>query len=805
MSRIVQTLVLVVIGSVAPLLSAVSQPVFSDGFEQRVVFETLTVAGAVILPPSSTIDPDTLTVENAFQVDVPVNAGGAFSLLTGDAPQLAMAVQSNGDTLLMGWFGVGYDTLSTRTTAEVLLYYYLGASFTHPFLYRQIIDRIPNDVAVLDQLEAVIAAELTNDPSVLENGSAAIVQALNSAVDTILTDALSGKSVPTRKGVRVTPSDSQSGLDIIQEFQSVRVQNNRRRPAYAYLERTVCRGSSSCPPLAHEFSISSITGITSLAAGISEVGRMIAGLTDELPLAYTPTSSDREPLPLLPGATEIDYRLTVVGAGLMPGDFGLLTPAQQTKAREINLQFVVQDLLIPFLLNVLLPANGERLNQLYGNESAGGIVGDVSNLLLGNSAFASAIQNGQFQQAFRIGAEAVLTSGSLRNRFIELVFEGVAVRNGPGLVRQYLDRAARAVAVLGVVDGVLATFDLTVAGSALGSSDAANIWTLTVTPVPVTLTARQPNATCTQNAEFEATLTDQPDAEVRVRYRFTMDPPGAGQLISLDEPGVSSLTELVTSGPNIEFSPFATAGRDSVDIKVEVEAFEGNRSGPIGEATSTANVQRPLVELTPRLTSIQDGQTVDLTASLRDSNNNTEGCTDGVAPRFIWNSTTSAGNIDVIQGLLLDRETVTYTADSSSDGADTVTVEAYLSDILIGQDTAEVRVEEQPSVVFGSLVIDTQSDDVTACVNATVAVPVVNDATRFNLRAYGGYDPFFWGTSVNDSAPPFDNGFGITYTQEDRRMGLSAGCGGAENAADTQAWLEGRFGSGWVWEILVTY
>lgn len=791
---------------VAVLLAAgtSAQPLFQDSFEERAIFDTMAVSGNVVLPPELAIDPASLVVINGVQSSgVAVDASGNFSVITGNGPQLALVVDDAGNTLLAGWFEAGNATLSARSTAEVLLYFQLGSSFSDPNLYPHIIRLIPNSPAALDAVEAAIVSALSTSPTALDSGDPGVSQALADARDAILDAA----SPAANKDVLVQ-SGRQSGVTVLNRFQSVQIQNDLRRPAFAYLDRVSCNiggssvaaGTGSCPALSDQFDVSAITGLQTLPQAIADAGRVLIGLDDELPIAYTPTITDRQYLPLETDVDSVNYRVVVVGAGLQPGIFDELNAAQQAQATSINRTFIVRDLVLPVIVNVLLPGESNRINGFIGSEAGTSFVQDLVGLIA-NPNFEGALQQGDFSGAARIGIETVLGSGAARQQMIEFLYQALHVRNlEANDLQGYLDRAATLLRVLGIVDAALAGIDVTVAGAAFGNANAADRWDIVVTPAPVFLTAQQSRATCTQNASFIAGVNADTEG-LSLRYRYSI-PPDTGQLIAADGSGQSSFQELVTDSTMIEFSPFATAGSDAVTISVAVEGFDQRRSGPLGEASGEAQVERPQVELTPRVSSVQPGASIDLTGAVQDSLNNLEGCTDGVDPRFIWSSTTSAGNIDVIQGLLLDRETVTYTGDVGQQGTDTVTVEVYLSNILIGTDTAEVRVEQDPTIVFGTYTVDTEPlEGGGFCANATVIVPNIPGATGYQLNAYNGYDRFFWGTRITGTAPPFDTGFGVPLTQEDRRLGLSGRCGDLETSL---SWFEERFGSGWIWQINVT-
>ncbi|MEM7705470.1 MAG: hypothetical protein AAF358_07970, partial [Pseudomonadota bacterium] len=85
------------------------------------------------------------------------------------------------------------------------------------------------------------------------------------------------------------------------------VQNDLRRPAFAYLERVSCNigggnvaagSNSNCPSLSDQFDVNAISGLQTLPQVIADAGRILVGLDDALPIAYTPTLTERQYLPL---------------------------------------------------------------------------------------------------------------------------------------------------------------------------------------------------------------------------------------------------------------------------------------------------------------------------------------------------------------------------------------------------------------------------------------------------------------------------------------------------------------------------
>ncbi|MEM9530309.1 MAG: hypothetical protein AAGA23_05280 [Pseudomonadota bacterium] len=786
-------------------VSAQAQELFSDSFEQRVIFDTQSVNGSVVLPAGISLGLDDVTVENAVAAGAPVAANGSFELPAGLSPQLSAVVDSAGNAVLLGWLAPGYTNITSRTTAEVLLYLRVGGTTTHPLLYRQIIDLMADETAALDAIEQALVAALAANPAALVEGNQALTQALDDAVTQIIADA----TPPQVKAVQVTPGE-QSGIEVLTAFQAIQVRNRRLRPAVAYVDRTQCTvsgvpspaGSGACPAYSQDFPVPAVTGVDTLPAQVQSIADVIPQLDLPLPGAYDPVTTLPQLLPVTEDSDSNDYSVRIVGPGLDPGIFDQLTAEQRNELLRVNAEYVVRHLVLPYVVNLILPTESTRLDQLL-SQGENTLVRDITNLLLTVTSFQQAVTSGDYISSAEAGINSILRPGSVRDRAIPIILRALFVRADSLRLEAFIDRAHRVLDALSITGGMLANVDQTVLGYGFGTSNLADEWMVNVTPVPVSLTGNPSRASCAEPAVFRAQLSESPGT-TEVRYRYVINA-NLGQLRDPNDLSNVSGREIVTASNKVEFLPLASNFSDSVEILVDVEAVADGRVVLLGSARATATIDPLTPRLTPRLTSLMPEATVELTAALQDGRNNVN-CEGTVTPNFIWSSTDSAGTLDVAQGLVTNQATVTYEA-GESQGTDTVTVEVFVNGDSVGTATAEVRVETQPSIVLGTFVldIDPASDNPPTnrfCYNATIMVPDVG-GSRYRMSAYGGFDPDFYGSRISDSGPPFDNGFGVTYTQEDRRFALSATCG-PENPG-SEAWLRSRFGEGWVWEITVDY
>jgi hypothetical protein len=76
-------------------------------------------------------------------------------------------------------------------------------------------------------------------------------------------------------------------------------------------------------------------------------------------------------------------------------------------------------------------------------------------------------------------------------------------------------------------------------------------------------------------------------------------------------------------------------------------------------------------------------------------------------------------------------------------------------------------------------------------------------ATSYRLVSRGGFDPEFYGERIDKFGPPFESESLQQRPAGVHWWGLSGAFGGADAAASQKEYMDGRFGSGWDWRVLI--
>lgn len=87
--------------------------------------------------------------------------------------------------------------------------------------------------------------------------------------------------------------------------------------------------------------------------------------------------------------------------------------------------------------------------------------------------------------------------------------------------------------------------------------------------------------------------------------------------------------------------------------------------------------------------------------------------------------------------------------------------------------------------------------------HAICEVSHVAGATSYRLVSRGGNDPDFYGEQINKFGPLFDSDHLPARPAGVHWWGLSGSFGPIEDAGSQKAWMDGRFGSGWDWRVLI--
>lgn len=448
--------------------------------------EPFVVPGAVALPAGSGINAASLQVVCGNAGTAP-DANGVFELeLPDGSGTLGFARLDRGGPLLMGWLGTDAVTLSSRSTAEALLYLGLGGWLLPSTAQPALRDRIAALGSELDPLETVVAAEILAHPEGLPAHSPSIQATLVATMN----ELLEREGDRFARGVLVEPFGEHSGVAVLNTggLQSITLRNSYRRRVWVSVDRTAWVDDADRE---HEIDEPALTfempPVAGFAGVIGTIGDYFAGN-----VAYTPVEHGPVALRHWPDSKYTRYEVITGGMGVVPPDGDdALTQSQLDAIEYTALKTVVWDFFLPLAMNVVgtlgqLEVLGDvsgldpdRLQEVTGlinycattvpaiveHASDGNpidAVGDLWNALAGNGDFQSVL------------------FGVLRNLFESLGVEG-------GHAGMAVESAADFLQLVGWIDIVGGFMDSGIIVSHIGLSDVADRWDIKVTQPVVTL------------------------------------------------------------------------------------------------------------------------------------------------------------------------------------------------------------------------------------------------------------------------------------------------------------------------------
>ncbi|MBM3495612.1 MAG: hypothetical protein FJX72_15010, partial [Armatimonadetes bacterium] len=452
-------------------------------------------AGRVVLPAGFGGSPSALRVgTSAGTTSVDANADFVCPTFVGGS-HLALVFSPNGKPMLMGWLDASRPEISARTTADVLLYYALAGQWLAGEQRSKLIGLIAERPEVQPLADA-IAAAVASDPDALFDGRASVATHLRTAKNALI-GSVSGKTTGRGRDVLIDPSTSKSGLTLIQDagaINSVSMVNRYRRRSYAFVDRvsyTIAGVGSDVtfpsPASVTGFDIEPINGVSTILGTITDMfyGNM----------AYQEKATNKIQLSLTPdNAKKTTYEVTVVGWGREQGDFARLTSAQRSKYGDMVARSLVCDFFLPLLLNAIIPAGSNKLDDMLNFTAGSEAVKDFVAALTQNApGIWQKAEAGDMEGAVWDAYQAVQTSNFLKPLLLQLIMNAIK-DNGQALA--FGEVAQKFLNVLTAGDAFLTGFDALVQSAHYAGSNRADIWKVDISapnlrlqPDPAVVTA----------------------------------------------------------------------------------------------------------------------------------------------------------------------------------------------------------------------------------------------------------------------------------------------------------------------------
>jgi hypothetical protein len=480
------------------------------------------ISASVSLPQGYTLAASSLQAQTSAGQSA-VSATGEFTATVyGDGPQLCTILGPSGKPVLLGWLGGDKKTISARSTAEVLLYFGLGA-FAHK---EHIRSWALDTIAQSSQLEAVTEAinmALAANPEALNQSPADITVAVRTAL-TALQGSRAAKPATTRslaggaagsRSVLIDPSDTRSGITPVQEtMSSVKIINAYRRRAWAYVDRVSYVPSSGgaavpSPGKITDFEIQPVSSPSGL------IGTFVDIMYGNH--AYSQVSSDPISLPLNPAdARETTYKLTVVGTGIYKGDADSITSDQSRGLYYVTGKAILRDFVLPLILNVVMNLKGEELDDFLEWTNGSAVLADLINTLfvaapgIWDKAYA-----GDMSGAIWDAYQTIQTSGTVKAVFLELMLSGF---NNIKDANRFAEYGQGFLNVLALGDIILTSIDSAVQATHAAISNRADIWDITVNGSKVRLTPAISYIMPGETATLHAAVPDATGSSGKLRF-----------------------------------------------------------------------------------------------------------------------------------------------------------------------------------------------------------------------------------------------------------------------------------------------
>ncbi len=723
--------------------------------------QPVAVTGSVVLPPGY---PAATALSLACGTGTTaVATGGAFTVATEDGgAQLAVVYGADGP-LLMGWISSAAATVSARTTAEVTLYFTLGAWLLPADGQVALRNLIAGLGTELDDLTAAIAAAAVTHPAGLTTPDPAVRTALAAAVAAARDTARQNTpgTAPGAKGLVIDPAQQQSGVAVVHQggINTITLRNAYRRRVLAFVQRTAwvdradLRHELDEPATSYE-----IDPVSGFAGVVGTIGGWLGGDN-----AYTPKASDPLPLPIVTEGRFTEFRVTVGGAGLLD-PVGLVLPNEETAFRDLAVRSVVLDYFLPMMVNFV-----SSVNQLDGlDDLLGGVAGSGDDALAFVAyckdtvpALVTHVREGDCLGAVFDLYGAVSQTGEFRTRLFHLL-EVLFVVAGAGYdnAAVALERAGNYLDLVGWFDVGGSLLDTVVVSSHLALSRQADTWWLQATLPSVHLSAApatlaQGDAADSLWVRVEDDLEDPEGWAFAYRWRCA----GAtGTLVNPAHPDDRS-NDFTTSNRRVGFvADGATAGVEAVIVEVAIT--QGGDLTPVGADTLQLTVTPRTVTLTPTTTNVA-ADAVRWFAAKCDPP-----LPEGTEVVYAWSGGGQAGTLRSADGTLAPCETAdadaTYHAGQAT-GSDEVAVTVYRvfeggERRRLGAATATASV--RPDMIEGRLVGRLNLYPEQSYYEAPVVVEFTKKpgTTRYLVHGYNYHDfTGYYGDSYLRTGPPFDS------------------------------------------------
>ena len=674
-----------------------------------------------------------LRVATAFGAERPSVTGQASVLTILADTTLAFTTNSAGKILYYGWLSPTRTTLSATTTAEVLLYYALGAYLMPPEIQERVLGIIANSDSVRSRLAPAVVSFLRANSAGLSGDTTSLMTLVAAEVAALL-PAVGGGT----RGVAIQNPGARSGVEAVQssEPNTVLIQNQYLRRAVLAVNQVGYTDASGKQQTiaAQQIALSEISLPKAADSFANTVSAWIEAYYSNktfgdgsIDAGIFRSESDKVSLQLTPAtAKKTHYRAHVLMPGLVadPALLAKLLPAQREYIDGINLKnlyirLFFEDLIAPYFLSFVAKKlagdrafietlTGELLKVMQevlpgqiellasGRRSAYDVFKQVLKSMTVDPA------TGATSETFRKIVVVILTKVAARfgginsELFLQNVSQGLNI-NGtvvPGV--------GRLVAILGAADKILGYANTARIVADAARSRQVEFWDIDVNGVKIALDPTE-------------IIAEHGAAVPGVKVNLQGSQPGEGQFFSYKwsctsgriADGKHPIANLIasTTVDSVSYQAEGAAGTtDEVVVEVTLKGPGRTDSQVLGTAKAKAYITG--LSVSPTSKTLKAEETVTLTTELKGM----RPLKPGEKVSYKWLTTRNAGELvgsaDGGTTIPVETPTATYRAHITKQGTDTVTVEASLGTTRLGSAKAAIKVGNAEPYVIESFSVD---------------------------------------------------------------------------------------------------
>ena len=677
-----------------------------------------TLNGQVALPASLALAGASVSlvlgqaaVSSAGAFQVPFSEGGfAFSQVRDAA----------GNVLVFGYLRAEQATLSTRSTAEALVYRALGLWAHAPRVRVAELTLLrTEDLASVEA--AVVSAIAAGGPSWASLANVGVGTAVKAKVASMIgAPPAAAAARKSAQGMIVSPTERVSGL--ILEGDGVgacTVTNQFRRRSLLVHTETIAKLESG-----DEFQLPEILVRTEMSPmdGLSSPLQAIFDLWVEGKSVYTPITVSLATPRFPDTAVYTKYKVYGIGPGVSPGTWSDLPESIKTEGIVLILKSVVLDFVLPLIASVVIVMNDDKVDDLVQTTEANDVLKDLVNLLAQVPSLVSLLLAGDFSGLCNAVLTFIRGTDSLQILLFSLISNSLVKKFGPTVIdplkkipvdinKAIYENWSMIDKILDVGEAGFTAFDSAIQALDIASSRLAESWDVTVTKGKVSLS---PVALFVEkNAQFTditARVVDVGEGTPLFTWKCK------GGKVYADGKYAAVIDE----------TTFNIVGYDAIDVpagtldEIEVDVFLSVPGTDVPVGSAKCKVYVTGLTVSPIEKKLKANESVTLTAA-----------TVGMRPLADGETVSYRWKLGGTPGVLTANETATATfkADATKGGLAVVTVEAFLGEKRIGIATSNITVGDK-LVVAGRL-FEVHYKDENCHTGMYIAVPKVAGATHY--------------------------------------------------------------------------